>query len=343
MKYNKGEWAESYAFLKALGDGYFLLIDESFKELQKVKILELYKNNFTGNKENIFFPSKSFTPLAISTLKDILSAKGTTSELKNLENLAKKYDFSISKANSRSKNDLEAKIIDILKRKSPRLGFSIKSFISSMPTLLNASRHTNFSYQIKNVSKEQVLKINSIKTRTKLKDKIAFIKEAGLIIDPKGASMEGFSSNLKRLDGDLEKILSFLLFYSYEKSKKDIKDLLEEIKLSNPLGFKKSELSFYKEKLLKFLMDIFTHFAYIKEEKASLFAGVLLVLKDGSLYLLDSIYHKKELESFLLKNLKFDSPSSSRYKMLELKYDKKNNTASFTLNIQLRFKNCNKK
>ncbi len=64
--------------------------------------------------------------------------------------------------------------------------------------------------------------------------------------------------------------------------------------------------------------------------------GLLLVKKDGSIVMLDLVYYKTYVIQYLLNETKLDSPSSSRYKMLEL-YNK-NGKIYFTLNIQIRYK-----
>lgn len=65
--------------------------------------------------------------------------------------------------------------------------------------------------------------------------------------------------------------------------------------------------------------------------------GILLVSKDKNVYLLDLIYHQKEVKKFLLNYSRLDTPSSTRYNMLDLKINK-NGEVYFTLNLQIRYK-----
>ncbi|MGL4677597.1 MAG: HpaII family restriction endonuclease [Brevinema sp.] len=44
----------------------------------------------------------------------------------------------------------------------------------------------------------------------------------------------------------------------------------------------------------------------------------LIVDQDGSIKTLDSIYYPQKVQNYLFQNIKLDSPSSTRYKMLEL-------------------------
>lgn len=64
--------------------------------------------------------------------------------------------------------------------------------------------------------------------------------------------------------------------------------------------------------------------------------GIILVTKSGEVFLLDLIYFKNIVDKYLLDNIKFDSPSSSRYGMFDIY--KKEGKYFFKLNLQIRFK-----
>ena len=71
-------------------------------------------------------------------------------------------------------------------------------------------------------------------------------------------------------------------------------------------------------------------------DKNTVTGGLLIVQTNGDVVTLDLIYHKDEVNNYLLNNTKLDSPSSSRYHMLEL--EEKNGKVYFTLNLQVRYK-----
>ncbi len=64
--------------------------------------------------------------------------------------------------------------------------------------------------------------------------------------------------------------------------------------------------------------------------------GILVVAKNSEVYLLDLVYYRSLVDNYLVKNIKFDSPSSTRYKMMEIY--KQDNRYYFKLNLQIRFK-----
>ncbi|MDK9694195.1 MAG: HpaII family restriction endonuclease [Sulfurimonas sp.] len=64
--------------------------------------------------------------------------------------------------------------------------------------------------------------------------------------------------------------------------------------------------------------------------------GIILVTKTGEVYLLDLIYFENIVDKYLIDNIKFDSPSSSRYGMFDICKD--DGRYFFKLNLQIRFK-----
>ncbi|MEX6454591.1 HpaII family restriction endonuclease [Fusobacterium vincentii] len=237
---------------------------------------------------------------------------------------------------------------DCSQKISSRLGYSIKSELSSKATLLNASSHTDFIYKVESFNPKYINLINSIVTKKKLKDRYNEIIRKGGKIIPIGASSNIFSLNLKCIDGDLESLLVTMLLYSYIYDTKDIKKLIDLLAINNPLKIDISKISsspnylksFYSNKLLKFFNAIaFEMFPSSLMIKSNILSGGMLIMhKGGDISLLDKIYFYDELNKYFLNNLKLDSPSSTRYHMLELKQCSITNEIYFTLNLQIRFK-----
>ena len=351
-KYNIGEWSEIYVFLKSLLDGKFNVVKADLEtKITEYKIIKIFKKDYNNIQELEFKPMLNNQNLLIILnlfLNKLTNSNQTTFKIKEIEEYAKNLDFSLNKGSSNQKNDLDAIIKDYNQKISSRLGYSIKSELSSKATLLNASSHTNFIYKVENFNPDYIKLINSINTKEKLKDRYnEIIKKGGKII-PIGASSNIFSLNLKCIDGDLENLLASMLLYSYIYKTKDIKKLLDLLIENNPLKIDISEISssfdylnsFYSNKLLKFFNAIaFEMFPSSLMEKSNiLFGGMLIMNKKGNISLLDKIYFFNELNNYFLNNLKLDSPSSTRYHMLELKQCSITNEIYFTLNLQIRFK-----
>lgn len=351
-KYNVGEWSEIYVFLKSLLNGKFNVMKADLKsEITKYEIIKIFKKDYNNIQELEFSPMlKDQELLNILNLffKKLITSNQTTFEIKEIEEYAEKLNFSLNKGSSNQKNDLDVIIKDCYQKISPRLGYSIKSELSSKATLLNASGHTDFIYKVENLNPNYIDLINSIKTKEKLKDRYnEIIKNGGNII-PIGASSKTFSFNLNCIDGDLENLLTSLLLYSYIYKTKDIKELIELLVKNNPLKIDVSIFFnpydylkfFYSNKLLKFFNAVaFEMFPSSVMTKSTIsFGGMLIMHKQGNISLLDKIYFINELNDYFLNNLKLDSPSSTRYHMLELKQCPTTNEIYFTLNLQIRFK-----
>lgn len=352
MAQNRGEWSELYTI-------FYLLLNEKLKivnsnlELKTENIFKvkeiLSKNkedreiNFKIQENNILLSfndnkiiidkkdlleqnKKLFKKISVSSKR-----KGAF-EIKEINDWLSKKGITFSlKASSTSKEDIlllnydEYKNIDIL------LGYSIKSQLGSPATILNASSHTNFKYIVKGLKKEYVEEINKINTSKKLLDRLKKIEELGGKIEFKEVVSKKFEKNLELIDSLLPKVLGEVLLNSYKKETKDLKKLFSMSTVYTE--------SISNKKLKDFLSAISFGMMPSKEWDGEnrVKGGILLVSLDENIYVLDLVYYTKDVKEYLLNNTKLDSPSSSRYNMLNL--EEENGEIIFTLNLQVRYKN----
>ncbi|MCQ2751661.1 MAG: HpaII family restriction endonuclease, partial [Coriobacteriales bacterium] len=221
--------------------------------------------------------------------------------------------------------------LNLIKKDNFDLTYSIKSMLGRPATILNSSKHTNFIYEVKNSDIKKMKAVNSINTRTKLLDRINKIKELkGDIVFCRTAS-DTLDYNLKLIDTKMPFYIANTLVYSYEFNNKNLKDIF---RLANKFEDKK----FADKKLRDFIAGaMFGFFPSIKGDgDYSVDGGILIVLDNGQVVTIDMVYYLKEVRKFLIENAKLDSPSSSRYHMLEI--IKKGQKYYFSLNLQVRFK-----
>ena len=76
------------------------------------------------------------------------------------------------KADSHTKADIEAEVLDRITDTVSPLGFSVKSILGGASTLLNAGKTTNFVFEVKGLDKTHIDSINAISTRSKVQDRI---------------------------------------------------------------------------------------------------------------------------------------------------------------------------
>ncbi|MGL6120721.1 MAG: HpaII family restriction endonuclease [Fusobacteriaceae bacterium] len=333
---NKGEWSEIYAFLKLLYDFQIPIYNSSGKVMEVYLVKEIYKTTTKKQKLDFDKQNKNIERLITETYKKIKEEKSTF-EIPDVEKFANDFNFGL-KSNSDSKLDLELFLLNNIGY-GKRLGYSIKSQIGSPSTLLNASSHTDFKFFVDGLDDDKIIKINSIDTRTKLKDRYQKLIEFGAKIYFDKIKSPIFRENMRVIDSDLDKILAKILLLSYECDEKNLKILLEKLTECNFLESLNPKI-FYKDKLSRFLESVtlgmvpgtLCDFNFLFS-----MGGIIIVLENGELNLLDKIYYQQDLREYLIDNLKLESPSSSRYNMLEILKDE-NNRAFFNLNLQVRFK-----
>lgn len=350
MGFNKGEWSELYSFLYLIDNPNLVIVDENLqpKNDKTFKILEFILANNTQYKivdHNVIklLPSgrnKAYDIHEIAHQYKILlqkimahkSAKGTF-DIQEVQPLIDGLlDGDKLKGSSKVKGDLKAIVFDNSRNSHLTISYNIKSELGAKATLLNASSHTNFIYEVKNINDTMMHQSNKITTRTKLIDKCEFLTSNGAIFDFMKTQSPVFSNNLKLIDSNLDKILAKMLLLSYEKNTKDIKVLLSSI-----ISDATSEV-FYKKKIGDFANAVTfgMRASEVWDGVNKVNGGIIIVTKTGAVYLLDLIYFKSIVDKYLIDNIKLDSPSSRRYKMFEIY--KKNNKYYFKLNLQIRFK-----
>lgn len=176
-----------------------------------------------------------------------------------------------------------------------------------------------------------MLEVNCINTKTKLLDRIHKIEELGGKIEFYKVVSNTLEKNIKLIDSSMDKLLANALLYSYVKNEKDLQKAFFK---SNP----ENDEIFLRKKLLDFLYGMCFGF-FPSEEwdgKYSVNGGIMVTKNTGEVVLLDKIYHNEMLEEYLYCRSKFESPSTSRYHMLEI--FEENGSFYFTLNLQIRSK-----
>lgn len=354
MKFNKGEWSELYAIFYLLCNRKLHIVDSNLKAISNN--IFLVESIFSSKKNGIirFDINNEFVvptifgeiinPIKIEDIeffknvlfKSIITLGGNgegSFEIKSIDKWLCKNSINISnfKASSQLKEDINLLNFDVRTNKKYNLGYSIKSQLGSPATILNASNHTNFRYKVKGLNTEQINEINSINTRTKLKDRIEKIYSyRGKIFFDKVIS-ETFETNLKMIDMLLPEALAECLIKSYEKGEKDLKKLFENSSVY-------SNLNISIKKLEDFLTAV--SFGMFPSEqwdgRYSANGGLIIVTMNSEVYVLDMVYFYNEVKKYLINETKLDSPSSSRYDMLRL--EEQEGEIYFTLNLQVRYK-----
>jgi len=353
---NKGEWSEIYTLLKIISDKNLFAGDSDLKKIESlifpiIKILRdeskgTYEYSYDsdlviikGSNEEFRIPTTEFQEKAVLLLSKLKETTSATFSIPEIEIFINSFNCHSLKAKSSVKSDIRIVIHDLRTGTTPELGFSIKSQLGGASTLLNAGKTTNFIYKIENtvLSELQIQEINSIDSRSKIKDRIEKIKDFSGSLSFSQTESSIFGNNLTLIDSSLPKILAEIIYLYYTSGHSKTIDLVNEISKSNPLEFNlETNHPFYSYKIKRFLTDIALGMMPSKVWTGELdvTGGYLVVKEDGEI-LCYHIYNRNEFEDYLLFNTKLETASSNRHDF-GLIYQEKNRLF-FKLNLQVRF------
>jgi len=296
-----------------ISENILIFLDGSQQSKMTMEQIEFARNQLLYKIKNVSSKDGAFS---IPSLTDFLC------EFTNGE---------VLKSASKTKADVKMVVYDSKTAKEAELSYSIKSSLGSPSTILNASNNTNFKYEVKNISNSDIAAINAINSSKKLLDRIKLIDKLGGVIKFHAVLSETFEYNLQMVDSKMPEYLGNALLYSYINNNKDLYQLF--VKSNN---FEDSNFA------IKKLGDLLSAISFglipgTKWDGTKVVTGGLIVIReDGEVYILDLVYYEEAVRKYLINQSKLDSPSSTRYKMLEL--FEEDGKIYFTLNLQIRYK-----
>lgn len=349
---NKGEWTELYAFLKIVHDKKIILADKNLNptahyfKVSKVSTLTIPESCYLGSTDNVIVKNETtgleknvlvsdfLNTQVLTALASLIKKGSRTFPIPEFELIKERLGISLIKGgNSHQKSDI---VLDIENKefKKEREGFGIKSYLGSKPTLLNASGNTNFIFIVNNLSTKHIDIINSINTRTKLKDRLRKIHQLGGRFIFHKIETNTMAYNLSMIDSIMPELLSKMLLEFFINRQSKIKNNLENIYASEVL--KGNDLNFFQVKIKRLLVAVLLgFFAGTKWDGKYVSNGTIVVKEDGE-QVAFHIIDLSALEDYLFENIKFDTPSMTRHRYGSLISEHDGNLY-FKLNLQLRF------
>lgn len=352
---NKGEWSEVYVLLKLLSEGRLYVGDADLNKIEDLfyPIIKIIRgesgHNYEydlqgdlvfvdGDGDKISMPISLFKKNAAVILAKIKSERGTF-RINELEDFLHTINCINLTAKSTKKTDIIVVIHDIKLAQSAELGFSIKSQLGGDSTLLNAGKTTNFIYEITgvNFSNNEIIQINSIDTRSKIKDRLIAIQNKGAKLKFYTLENHIFRNNLVLIDSLLPNIIAELIHTFFSSNISSVKDLTDDINKKNTLKYDQqfSHL-FYEYKVKKFLAEAALGMMPSKVWTGKYDAtGGYLVIKENGDVLCYHLYNRNKFEDYLFHNTKLETASSTRHDF-GVVYSE-NGKLYFKLNLQIRF------
>ncbi len=292
-----------------------------------------------GCENEYRIPITQFHSNASYLLCQIKSASSGTFAIPEIESFIRSFSCNSIKARSSKKSDIRVLIHDLRTGVNPELGFSIKSQLGGASTLLNAGKTTNFVFKIEcsTITSADIALINSIESRSKIKDRIEAITKLGGVLKFLNTETTIFGNNLTLIDSALPALLASITLKFYSSYLNTLTDLVKAASKDNPLQYNISEgHPFYEYKMKRFLTDIALGMMPSKVWTGELDAtGGYLIVKDDGELLCYHIYNRNQFEDYLLNNTKLETASSSRHEFGNV-YSEKGNLY-FKLNLQIRF------
>ena len=323
---NKGEWSEFYTFLKLLADGRIYAADKNLNKNGNIfylilKIIrgEVEDLNYIRQDKIIIEKSNGdiLAEIPISVIKEFADQfyrgikNGKQAFELNFANKALKCLHTGSLSDERKQtSDIRIVIHDPITQYQPLLGFSIKSYIGSKPTLFNASKHSNLIYRITpEIDDNQRTLLNELTT---YRDRLNWLVENKYKLTFEKLNSEVFRTNLELIDSKMPEIISHLVLSSYLVGTSKLTRLTELLNEANPCNFNiKLNPNFYIYKIKRLLVD-----AALGMKAGTLWTGTfsatggyIAVKKDGELVCFH-IYNWNDFQEYLLNHTKIDFPDS---------------------------------
>ncbi|MCH2216880.1 MAG: HpaII family restriction endonuclease [Flavobacteriales bacterium] len=354
--FNKGEWSEFYTFIKILADRKVYGANEDLQKMEDIfyPILKVLRSENTIDKIydiskedaiKISFQNQDFT-IAPKLLKNsvkkvfdkIKNAKGASFEIPEVQEIMDLLQCETIKASRENKADIKVIIHDHITLRESEVGFSIKSHIGGKPTLLNASKSTNFVYNINELNDIDKNRINDINSKSKVRDKINSIEENSSEIIFSHTSSTVFEKNLRKTDSLMPLILSEFLLCFYRGQGKTIRELTDRVSDSEKiksldLKFDYDDIKFkIKHLLLNIALGMVPNTPWDGFLKAD--GGYIVVKEDGEIVCYH-IYNISHFSEYLFNHTNLETASTGKHDFGTIYTEEGIN--KINLNLQIRF------
>lgn len=327
-----------------------------------------------GGQEDAVIPQEELTIAANLLLQKIKEGSGSAFEIPGILDFMKALNVHNVKASSLDKQDIRMVLHDMRVDRNREMGFSIKSRLGGKSTLFNSNADgTNFRYQIiGDISDEQIDYLNLISQRFRRKanhnyseeevnrQDLAFqnlndeyqsrkpaffsvwfslLEDWGYKIAYDNVVDSVFRNNLRNIDSTFHKILAACLICYYRHDMgTSVKDIISRVAEIDPCELGDEDRLFWYELVMKRFLVIVALGMTANKPWNGIYAangGFLVVKEDGDIVCYH-FYDRNQLETYLLNNTAFETPSTSRHKISDV-YRDVDGKVYIKLNVQIRF------
>jgi HpaII restriction endonuclease len=364
---NKGEHSETLVFLRILHEGSVRVADKLGKPgRSRLKVAAIQRPSDPGmkfhiqdemihvvdiaGKEMAVVPRQAVKALADNLYEQIVHSKGASFICSASDDAFELLRLVGAKAASTVKSDLFLDVYSpVFEGERLSLGFSVKSELGGLPTLLNAGA-TQFQYRVEDFSVEDALAVQEAAPRPAGKDYpgpmrlLPALNHSRARIIFESVVNPIFEQNLKMVDTTFPRILASTLLHAYMRGDLSLEEavecpalldeLSEALSLPRPMVIR---LVRHKMKELLRQSALGMNPGRQWEGQIEAHGGWLVVKEDGSVVCFHVI-NDDDFRDYLLANTKFDTPSMSRHEAGYLYKQEGDIKARLRLSLQVRFK-----
>lgn len=351
---NRGDWGEFYVLVYLLGERKLHAADQNlhaipsmFFPIKKIFRTESSKHKVKFNlteldSVEIYVNDKKVDTMKSSDLKkeaefllETIPHGSKSFSFKQGEELLNRLQCNRLAAPSKDITDIRMEVHDVRTSMDQIMGFSIKSYFGNAPTLLNASKATNFIFEITGITKELADDINRIETENKIQDRISAVLKANGKFSFKTVANTTFAGNLIMIDSRMGEILAEALKLSYISNCLDCKEIIERLENLNPLRYPRKGIYTHKFKEFLCAKALGMNPARPWNGLDDANGGYIVAKTDGEV-LAFHLYNRDKFKEYLFTNTKFERSSTSKHNYAYLYSE--NNKMYLNLNLQIRFK-----
>lgn len=339
MAFNKGEWSELYVMLRLMADGainsevngknHRLLVEKVFYENINGFKLDLHRQkNFVTlywNGDRIKkIPADDFAGMANTILDGIRCGKGRAFEIYDAVKILQKLGLTTLKSPCNKKADINLTIHAAPTTSDKPVGYSIKSYLGSKPTLFNASKNnTNFRFKIFGMDDALAERINSIDTHNKIIDRLNLIER----LEFDSVCGRTFAKNLSLIDSNMGKILGEMLKLFYVERISGCAELATRLEEDDPL--KIGVENFYRINIKKFLRAVALGLrpADVWNGRNEAEGGYIVVKRNAEIVLYP-LHNYDDFETYLLNDTKLETPDPNRHNFAKISGARSSSTST---------------
>ena len=202
-------------------------------------------------------------------------------------------------------------IHNVFTNQTQKWKFFIKYYINNTPTLLDTNEFTKFIFKIKYCNESVMNRVNSIKTKEKIFDRINCLMKSGCTLEYNSVECESLKKNLQKVDSLMPDIVAEMLLKYYSTRIGKLSNIAEILENEDCLRMSNEGYYSYKIKMMLRAFALGMNPSSQWDGKEDMNGGYIIVKENGDTTCF-SPYNRNEFEEYLLNSTEFERFSTNR-------------------------------